>query len=193
MHCALLFQFAVQEDETAILRSLPKAIYSELRRNCVEAILHTDMVNHFAMVKDIQMMYEVNSEVMNRGHSPDAWPSESWQLPVALAQVFAQNDNRKLLKNMMLHLSDTSNSMKPFFICRHWAHRVLDEFFLQGDKEKDLGIPVQMSNDRNKVNRPFSQLGFIEFIVAPLAFAVARVVSPVGASAEQLVANARRV
>ena len=28
-----------------------------------------------------------------------------------------------------------------------------DEFFAQGDKEKELGIPVGMLNDRDKVNR----------------------------------------
>ena len=29
----------------------------------------------------------------------------------------------------------------------------VDEFFAQGDKEKELGIPVGMLNDRDKVNR----------------------------------------
>ena len=38
---------------------------------------------------------------------------------------------------------------------------MLEEFFIQGDKEKELCIPVQMLDDRDKVNRAFSQIGFI--------------------------------
>lgn len=41
-------------------------------------------------------------------------------------------------------------------------------FFDQGDEEKLLGIPVGMLNDRDKINRPGSQHGFINFLVAPL-------------------------
>merc|ERR1711957_986905 len=43
----------------------------------------------------------------------------------------------------------------------------MGEFFAQGDQEKTLGIPVQFLNDRDKLNRPNSQIGFIEFMIAP--------------------------
>merc|ERR1719362_2518755 len=70
--------------------------------------------------------------------------------------------------NLFLHVCDVSNPLKPFSICHKWAHRVLDEFFRQGDEEKSRGLPVGMLNDRYKVNRPGSQHGFINFLVAPL-------------------------
>merc|ERR1719433_1703982 len=70
---------------------------------------------------------------------------------------------------LFLHLADVSNPLKPFKICKLWAWRVLDEFFAQGDEEKTIGLPVGMLNDRDKVNRPGSQHGFINFLVAPLA------------------------
>merc|ERR1712100_711662 len=44
---------------------------------------------------------------------------------------------------------------------------VLEEFFAQGDQEKMLGVPVQFLNDRDKLNRPNSQIGFLEFMIAP--------------------------
>merc|ERR1740117_1559460 len=34
-----------------------------------------------------------------------------------------------------------------------------------------MGIPVQMLNDRTKVNKPFSQIGFIEVLIGPLEIA----------------------
>ena len=43
----------------------------------------------------------------------------------------------------------------------------MSEFFLQGDREKELGVPVGMLNDRMKVNVAHSQIGFIEFMIAP--------------------------
>ena len=32
---------------------------------CIEAILHTDNTQHFAMVKELQMLYEMNSDVFD--------------------------------------------------------------------------------------------------------------------------------
>lgn len=46
-------------------------------------------------------------------------------------------------------------------------------FFLQGDKMKELGLPVPALNDREKTLRATSQIGFIEFIVSPLVFTMA--------------------
>merc|ERR1711972_135056 len=63
---------------------------------------------------------------------------------------------------------------KSFPSCRVWAWRILDEFFEQGDEEKKLGIPVGMLNDRDKTNRPGSQHGFINLLVAPLVFPTVR-------------------
>merc|ERR1719487_1480224 len=50
MHCAKLFEI-VQASQAAIFSDLGKSQYQETRKICIEAILHTDMVNHFAMVK----------------------------------------------------------------------------------------------------------------------------------------------
>merc|ERR1719281_134679 len=72
---------------------------------------------------------------------------------------------------MFLHSADVGNPAHPWKICSRWAFFVLDEFFAQGDQEKLLGIPVQMLNDRDKVNKPNSQIGFIEFLVFPLVSA----------------------
>merc|ERR1712137_195776 len=88
-------------------------------------------------------------------------------------------------------MADISNPMKPFRICRIWASQVCEEFFAQGDTEKRLGVPVQAMNDREKVNRAISQIGFVEFMVSPLVFAVAKVLPPIEANAEMLVQNCK--
>lgn len=45
--------------------------------------------------------------------------------------------------------------------------QLLEEFFRQGDKERDLGLPFSPLCDRNNTLVAESQIGFIEFIVEP--------------------------
>merc|ERR1712232_640125 len=97
--------------------------------------------------------------------------------------------NKSTWLQLFLHLADVSNPMKPFSICEPWAYRVLDEFFLQGDEEKRLGLPVGMLNDRDKVNRPGSQHGFISFLVSPLIFATIDVFPQLRDLSMQMVSN----
>merc|ERR1719456_1227491 len=106
------------------------------------------------------MVYGMSSETfvkINPFTDPD--PAET--------EIFRTPENKKMVLNLLLHSADISNPCKPWRICMTWAKSVLEEFFNQGDQEKKLGITVQMLNDRDKVNRPTSQIGFIEFIVAP--------------------------
>uniref|UniRef100_A0A7S2HBG8 PDEase domain-containing protein n=1 Tax=Alexandrium andersonii TaxID=327968 RepID=A0A7S2HBG8_9DINO len=189
MHCAKLFEIVAQP-KCNIFSTLSKPQYQDVRKVCIDAILNTDNAQHFSMIKEVQMIYEVNSEILDASRElytddPDDFP------PREAMEVFREPESRKLLTKVFLHVADISNSMKPFRICRLWAWQVLEEFFLQGDAEKRLGVPVQALNDREKVNRPFSQVGFIEFLVSPLVFAVIRVLPPMEGLADQMIQNVR--
>eukprot|EP00927_Polykrikos_kofoidii_P028472 TRINITY_DN24855_c0_g2_i1.p1 TRINITY_DN24855_c0_g2~~TRINITY_DN24855_c0_g2_i1.p1 ORF type:complete len:1003 (-),score=207.04 TRINITY_DN24855_c0_g2_i1:122-2974(-) len=204
MHCARLFEF-VSMAKCNIFASLSKPQFQEIRKICIEAILHTDNAQHFAMIKEVQMIYEVNSEILDASRdffheanseildaSRDFFHEGTDEFPTKEAvECFRQPESRRLLVNLILHVSDISNSTKPFRICRIWAWQVLEEFFTQGDTEKRLGIAVQALNDRERVNRAFSQIGFIEFLVSPLLFAVIKVLPPTEPLAEQMVNNVK--
>merc|ERR1740130_2118976 len=77
--------------------------------------------------------------------------------------------------NTILHSADVSNPCRTWDVTQIWAFAVLEEYFAQGDKEKALGVPVQFLNDRDKLNRPNSQIGFIEFMIAPFFAAQIRI------------------
>merc|ERR1712039_751750 len=134
------------------------------------------------------MLYEMNTNLfdiathMHQHHQLDFPPKE-------ICDIFLEPDKRKLMRSTFLHFSDISNPTKPFAICKKWALRIIDEFFLQGDREKELGITVQPLNDREKVNKPYSQVGFIEFFVTPLAAAAVRLMPPLFNLTEQMVLN----
>lgn len=60
----------------------------------------------------------------------------------------------------MIHCADLSNTAKPFPLYKHWTYLVIEEFFCQGDKEKELGIEVSAMCDRESVVVDKAQVGF---------------------------------
>lgn len=163
MHAAKLFEICSKRDSD-IFSGLDPESTRLARKVSIAAILHTDNINHFDMIKNISRTYEIMSDVCE----DQALCGEEEMLSSYEEQVLKKNIMQWI--ELFLHFADVSNPLKPFKICKAWAWRVLDEFFDQGDEEKKLGIPVGMLNDRAKINRPGSQHGFINFMVAPLVF-----------------------
>lgn len=83
-------------------------------------------------------------------------------------ECFAEEKHRLFIMEILLHCADISNPYKPFEICAKWADLVSQEFFSQGDKERELGLDISPMMDRNSSNLNNMQIGFIEFVVSPL-------------------------
>lgn len=160
LHCSTLFE-VLSDASTNVLKVLEKADYKVARAGIVEVILGTDMVRHSEDIKALSIAYTVHQE---------AFAAAAREHPQELSKAL-QEDSKARVKVLgsLLHTADISNPMKPWDICAYLADQCLEEFFAQGDQEKELGIPVQMLNDREKVNRCTSQVGFIEFVITPLA------------------------
>jgi len=187
MHCSSLFKVCTSAN-TNVFKSLNTDQFKIARRTCVATILHTDNAHHFEMVKDINKAYEINSETCDKQAQTLAVSGTSW-LTQYLDDVIKKDTI--LYLELFLHFSDVSNPLKPFPVCQAWAWRVLDEFFAQGDEEKRLGIPVGMLNDRDKINKPGSQHGFINFLVAPLVFGAVKIFPTLHPLATQMASNLR--
>mmetsp|Transcript_31690 Transcript_31690/g.94378 ORF Transcript_31690/g.94378 Transcript_31690/m.94378 type:complete len:428 (+) Transcript_31690:36-1319(+) len=201
MHCATLYQI-VKNSETNIFKMLTKDQFKEARKQTVESILHTDMVNHQAMVKELQMVYQVNSEVFAPAQRKRmSRCGTSMRMSVRASQfktssgteidVFNQPETKILTIDCILHSADVSNPCRTWETSKEWAWRCLEEFFAQGDQEKALGVPVQFLNDRDTLNRPNSQIGFIEFMIAPFFAAQIRLWPGLQDLGKNLVINVR--
>jgi len=168
MHCARLFELTRHYELFEILKDVQ---YREVRAVCVDAILHTDFRHHFSMVKELQTYYDMNADLFDT--SEEMYRLCGCEFPSKeAAEFFRGHDVRKHLRNIFLHFCDISNPMKQFSVAQQWAGLIIDEFFRQGDKEKENGVPVQALNDRSRVSRPYSQVGFIEIFVAPLTISM---------------------
>eukprot|EP00929_Paragymnodinium_shiwhaense_P117911 TRINITY_DN8939_c0_g6_i1.p1 TRINITY_DN8939_c0_g6~~TRINITY_DN8939_c0_g6_i1.p1 ORF type:complete len:893 (+),score=193.77 TRINITY_DN8939_c0_g6_i1:175-2853(+) len=173
MHCSTLFQI-MSEPDANIFRGVDKDNYKEIRKGIIAAILHTDMAQHFAMIKDLVLMFEMNSD------------AEGVFDP---QQAISSPGNHQIVANALLHTADVNNPMKPFKLAQKLGMLCVDEFFAQGDLEKAAGMRVGMLNDRDKVNRPNSQIGFIDFMLVPLAESVVRMFPALDYLAENLASN----
>lgn len=76
-------------------------------------------------------------------------------------------NNKQLVLNHIIHTADLSNPAKPYNVYSKWVNLVYEEFFNQGDLEKEKGLTVSLMCDREKTDIFKSQLGFINFIVEP--------------------------
>eukprot|EP00929_Paragymnodinium_shiwhaense_P044510 TRINITY_DN22823_c0_g1_i1.p1 TRINITY_DN22823_c0_g1~~TRINITY_DN22823_c0_g1_i1.p1 ORF type:complete len:872 (-),score=174.07 TRINITY_DN22823_c0_g1_i1:101-2716(-) len=162
-HCAYLFELCRKTDSD-IWEQLEPQDKQTARRICIGTILSTDNAHHFDMVKSLQAVFEMKSELCK----------EQLLLGTDLKDEYTElvlQEHAEELANFILHMADVSNPFKSFATSKAWATLVLNEFFLQGDEEKKLGMPVGMLNDREKVNVPGSQHGFVNFLVAPLVVA----------------------
>ena len=64
----------------------------------------------------------------------------------------------------MVHCSDLSNPTKPLDIYRQWVDRIMDEFFRQGDREREIGMEVSPMCDRYNATIEKSQVNDIIYL-----------------------------
>jgi cAMP-specific phosphodiesterase 4 len=76
-------------------------------------------------------------------------------------------DRIQVLENLV-HCADLSNPTKPLQLYRRWVSLLMEEFFLQGDKERAAGMDISPMCDRHNATVEKSQVGFIDYIVHPL-------------------------
>merc|ERR1719160_940346 len=93
MHVSKLYGILINP-ETNVFAMLTKEQYKEVRKYCIETILHTDMMGHNAMVKDLQMCFQVNMEV---------FVASEGEQSMAIIEVFNQPDTKTLVLNNLLH------------------------------------------------------------------------------------------
>ncbi|XP_078307251.1 dual specificity calcium/calmodulin-dependent 3',5'-cyclic nucleotide phosphodiesterase 1A isoform X2 [Panthera onca] len=128
----------MQEEEMNVLINLSKDDWRDLRNLVIEMVLSTDMSGHFQQIKNIR---------------------NSLQQPEGI-------DKAKTM-SLILHAADISHPAKSWQLHHRWTMALMEEFFLQGDKEAELGLPFSPLCDRKSTMVAQSQIGFIDFIVEP--------------------------
>jgi len=189
MHASKLFE-VLATPWNNVFAVLSGRDYQDARKVCIQAILNTDNANHFQIIKELQVFYEVNSDVLAEAARMHTMDDDSFPEP-NVEELLRSQDGRNLFGKMLLHLADLGNLTKPYKVCEIWSRQCLQELFQQGDKEREMGLPVGHLNDRHAINVPLSQVCISEFLIAPFAVAVVNIVPPYDASVQQLACNVR--
>lgn len=149
LHCTILFQLIQSSNLLALL------FYEQwcaFRKICIELILATDMSKHFDLLETFKTKYSGPADI-------------------------TKAETRLDLFKIIIKASDLGHAAKTIELHQKWCAQVIEEFYLQGDQEKALGLPVSMYCDRETTNIGKSQSGFIKNIVLPLYLSLNQVLS----------------
>eukprot|EP01103_Thecamoeba_quadrilineata_P018924 TRINITY_DN7468_c0_g1_i1.p1 TRINITY_DN7468_c0_g1~~TRINITY_DN7468_c0_g1_i1.p1 ORF type:complete len:574 (-),score=106.58 TRINITY_DN7468_c0_g1_i1:177-1898(-) len=138
-------------DETNILRNLPQLQKQEIRRSIIQTVLSTDLANH------VSILAQFNEKT---------------------AQGGGVVQDKQLILKVFIKSADISHPVKPHSLHKEWSSRLIEEFYLQGEKESEQGLPISTFMDRNNPAVSTCQLGFIHFFVEPLFRAVFSILTP---------------
>ncbi|KAM6948700.1 3',5'-cyclic-AMP phosphodiesterase 4B-like [Aplochiton taeniatus] len=148
-HLAVGFKL-LQEENCDIFQNLTKKQRQSLRRMVIDMVLATDMSKHMSLLADLKTMVETK-KVTSSG--------------VLLLDNYT--DRIQVLRNMV-HCADLSNPTKSLELYRQWTDRIMDEFFHQGDRERERGMEISPMCDKHTASVERTQVGFIDYIVHPL-------------------------
>uniref|UniRef100_A0A1A8NW49 Phosphodiesterase n=1 Tax=Nothobranchius pienaari TaxID=704102 RepID=A0A1A8NW49_9TELE len=148
-HLAVGFKL-LQEDNCDIFQNLTKKQRQSLRKMVIDMVLATDMTKHMSLLADLKTMVETK-KVTSSG--------------VLLLDNYT--DRIQVLRNMV-HCADLSNPTKSLELYRQWTDRIMEEFFHQGDRERERGMEISPMCDKHTASVEKSQVGFIDYIVHPL-------------------------
>jgi hypothetical protein len=135
-HSASIFEIFSQP-EYDILSPLALDQRLHIRELVTSMVLATDMAFHFEWLSKFKSKISSNSINMDN-----------------------KND-KKMVLNMAIKCSDVNNLSKPLPISRIWTQLIMEEFFRQGDEERNRGLPISMFMDRASTDIPKCQLVFI--------------------------------
>jgi hypothetical protein len=147
-HCAVAFAVALGPDADAscnIFREMEDSQLRHIRKRMVAGILATDMIFHNDHVKKLKTC-----------SSPDE---------------VSRKDDGEFLVELFLHAADIGNPFMPPEISYQWGQMIAKEFTDQVADERRLGLPVtsMMTGLTDPKKNAKSRVGFIDFVVTPLA------------------------
>lgn len=138
------------------LRSNPE--YATFRKIVVNSILATDMSMHDEYVTKIQDQ----AQRLKRKE-------------IDFTDKATCEKEKILICGALIKCADISNCARPFESAKRWAKILAEEFFEQGDLERELGMTVLPINERGKIPLEDFQLSFKRFVALKLFESVSKV------------------
>eukprot|EP00899_Mesostigma_viride_P027130 jgi/Mesvir1/7601/Mv08642-RA.1 len=141
----------------------------EFRHLVIDIVMATDLQQHFTILQRFRQLVVPDTGVLpSSGLSAEA---------------------RSITLQMAMKCCDLGHLAKSRPTHVRWTKAIEEEFFLQGDEERHLGLPVSPFMDRFNANLAKSQVGFFQFVGLPLWNAFTTVFKEFAPILEQCQAN----
>jgi len=148
-HSSYLFRI-LRKEENNIIEKLSVNNYKNIRKRMIAQILATDMANHGEAISLIRT--KIN-----------AWKEEGQSRFILLSgKEKTKFEEQQVLLNYLIHMADLGHNCKKYEISIQWVKLLTEEFWRQGDLEKEKGIPISFLCDRDKIDVPSSQVNFLK-------------------------------
>ena len=157
-HSSTLFKL-LKNEENNIFENIKNDDFKIIRKRIINAILSTDMANHGKVISIIHAKINSNIELDDMNNNKKF-------------ELFSNNPKMKFqeqqeLLNFLIHCSDLAHNTKSFNISIIWVELLHKEFWNQGDREKKENLPISFLCDREGIDIPNSQVGFIKGFIIP--------------------------
>ena len=153
-HTSKLFR-TIRNPETNIFEKLSVQDYKTIRKRMIGNILSTDMANHGKIMTVIKSRIAINKA------------ENKTKFELLSGNEKTKFEEQQSLFDFLIHSADLAHNTKLFNISLKWVELLSEEFWLQGDKEKSMNLPVSFLCDRDNYNIPNSQVGFIKGFIIP--------------------------
>ena len=155
-HISLTFKI-LKKDNCNIFNFLSKNEYSYVRKRMIELVLATDMSFHSRIIALMKNRVENNN--IKEGKNCEKIINKEKN-----DNIF--NEQQEVL-NYLIHIGDLSHSSKQFDITYKWSYLLSEEFWRQGDEEKEKGFSINFLFERSNTDVPRNQVGFMKGIIIP--------------------------
>mmetsp|Transcript_64897 Transcript_64897/g.201017 ORF Transcript_64897/g.201017 Transcript_64897/m.201017 type:complete len:504 (+) Transcript_64897:160-1671(+) len=144
--------------------------FKTFRTKVINAILATDMGIHFDLVDKLTAR-------MNEARK-DEHASFLTNTKACKERQQASKSDRRMLLQIFMHQADLGHTCRAWDIHKELVVNLEEEFFRQGDQERELGVPLMPLMDRTKDSAAVGQGFFLDKLVSPLLDPFCYFVSP---------------
>lgn len=149
----------LMKPQNNFLDALDKNQFMQCRQWIIECILGTDMAEHFPLMGKLE------------------------------AALSPSNLPRDVIMRTLVHFADISNVAKDWPLAYKWSALITEEFFAQGDVEREQGLEVELFLDRTRSQMETNTMNFIKFVCRKFYLVASKVFPVLAKYVENMDAN----
>lgn len=143
-HVASAWKLMISDGKHDFLAGQDDALVNKIRIATIKLVLSTDLAKHTKIIARWRGLFE-------KGNAFD----------------LKDDNSRLIMMQMIIKCSDIANPAKEYSAHSKWSKLVIEEFYLQGDLERNRGLPISKFMDRNDPDIVGLQTSFIRTVVKP--------------------------